>query len=292
VNPLTTLRSIWKHPANRGKQAEAIARYFWWQSTKRLGRPHFDLPFHGLKLRCHADSHSASAALYFSGLPDYREMQFIRRYLRPGDCFIDVGANVGVYTLLAASIVGPAGTVHAFEPMPRTHARLRENVEINGLAHVSCHGIALSEHVGPAQFAAPVDDSLPSLAYGQSPAAIIEVQCSTLDSAFPEGTITMMKLDVEGAEPLILRGASQHLAAGNPPVIQIEMDGFSTRFGIETHDFIDEIVARGYDIAIYDPDEHRLIATRRPWEHRVLNVLAIHQPSRDFVEQRLASETN
>jgi hypothetical protein len=164
MKPWTTLASVWTHPANRGRRLAAVARYFWWQAAKRTVLAYHDLPFHGTRLRCYADSHSASAALYFSGLPDYREMQFIRRYLRPGDCFVDVGANIGVYSLLAASIVGPGGMVHAFEPMKRTFERLVENVAMNALRHVQCHRLALSDAAGVVRLTEPGDDSLVGLA--------------------------------------------------------------------------------------------------------------------------------
>lgn len=68
---LNTLHQIATHPANKGKGVPSLARYINWQLSKRLlGTTHRDIDFHGLKLRCHADSHSASAALYFNGLPD------------------------------------------------------------------------------------------------------------------------------------------------------------------------------------------------------------------------------
>lgn len=287
MSPWTTLHSIWKHPANCSRKFQAISRYFWWQAAKRTVLKHFDLPFHGLKLRCYPDSHSASAVLYFSGLPDFREMQFMRHYLRHGDCFVDVGANIGVYTLLAASIVGSAGVVHAFEPVQRTFDRLTENVVNNRLDQVHCHRLALSETPGTARLTNPGDDSLIGIASCSMDRGTDEVPCATVDSVLAGVSIAMMKIDVEGAEPLVLRGARSHLQAGNPPVMQIEMDGYSARYGLATHEFIDEIESYGYEIAIYDPQSHRLIATRRPWEHDVLNVLVIHRGAWTAVESRL-----
>lgn len=287
MSPWTTLQSIWKHPANRGHRLSASARYFWWQLAKRTVLHHYDLEFHGLKLRCHRDSHSASAALYFSGLPDYREMQFMRRYLRPGDCFVDVGANVGVYTLLAASIVGARGTVHAFEPAPATFQRLCENTALNKLSVVHLHQIAVSDSAGNVEMTDPGDDALVRISTGLSEEQGSRIECVKLEDFLPATSMAMLKIDVEGAEPLVLRGARKHLAAGNPPVIQIELDGYSMHYGTTTHDFIDEIESWGYDIAVYDPEASLLIYTRTPWKFGVLNALAIHRASRDAVQARL-----
>lgn len=290
MSPWSTVASIWVHPANSDRKFQAVSRYLWWQAAKRALLKHYDLPFHGLKLRCYPDSHSASAALYYSGLPDYREMQFMRRYLRPGDCFVDVGANVGVYALLAASIVGSTGAVHAFEPLQSTFDRLAENVAINRLDQVRCYRVALSDTSGVVHLTEPGDDSLVGIASSGMKHGTDEVACATLDSVFAGNSIAMMKIDVEGAEPLVLRGARGHLQAANPPVMQIEMDGYSSRFGLPTHEFIDEIFSLGYEIAIYDPKSNRLTSTHRPWEHGVLNVLAIHRDAWAAVEARTGAE--
>ena len=78
-----------------------------------------------MTLRCYPDSPSASAMIYCHDSPDFHEMNFIRRYLRAGDTFLDIGANIGVYSLLAASRVGPSGRVVAFEPAKQASKKNR-----------------------------------------------------------------------------------------------------------------------------------------------------------------------
>ena len=65
--------------------------------------------------------------------------------MRPGDVFVDVGANIGLYTLIAAHIVGASGRVYAFEPGSETYRRLLSNVQLNQMTNVSCHELALSD---------------------------------------------------------------------------------------------------------------------------------------------------
>jgi FkbM family methyltransferase len=269
---------------------QAVTRYLTWQFAKRTYASHWDIPYHGLTLRCHRDSHSASAAMYFNGMPDFREMSFIKRYLRPGDTFLDIGANVGVYTLLAASIVGPSGIVHAFEPGALALSHLRENIALNKLDNVRVYELALSNRQGEARLVAGGDDCVASLVPESGDASsqeAITIKCATLDGYLPEAHFAMAKLDIEGAEPMALRGAVQHLARGNPPVLQIEMDGYSKKYGVQTHDFIAWLAEHGYDVGIYDATRNVIEFTDKPWRQGALNVLAVSRNRQREVIERL-----
>ena len=116
--------SIWNHPANSHERVQSVLRFLGWQLSKRAFRQPRVIPFHGRKLKCYPDSTSTSAALYFNGLADYWEMKFIEAYLRSGDNFLYIGANTGVYSILAAACVGETGSIDAFEPMERTALRI------------------------------------------------------------------------------------------------------------------------------------------------------------------------
>jgi hypothetical protein len=85
------------------------------------------------------------------------------------------------------------------------------------------------------------------------------------------------------------RGALGHLSRGNPPVLQIEMYGYSKKYGVETHDFIAELDQAGYDVGIYDVESNSIAFTRTPWLDGVLNVLAVSRARRNEVLARLAS---
>ena len=121
MNPLTEaaglIRFVLRHPANRGRAISALARFVAWQAWKRVvGRPR-DLRFRdGFRLRAWPDSTVASMMIYCRGRPDWHEALFLRHFLKPGDGFVDVGAHVGTYSLLAGALVGPSGWVEAFEP--------------------------------------------------------------------------------------------------------------------------------------------------------------------------------
>jgi FkbM family methyltransferase len=289
TTPSILLRLIWEHPANRDRRLTAIGSALLWQAYKRaIGRP-FDLSVYGgLKLRAYPDSHEASRFIYFGGLPDYAEMTFIRRFLRPGDWVIDGGANVGTYTLLAAALVGSTGRVDAFEPAPLEASRLRENVERNRLRQVHVHEAALADASGEGSFTVDRPSGNRLSRTEDARANVKVVSLLTIDSALPM-TYTMAKLDLEGAEPLALRGAVEHLANGSPPVLLLELvDRFLRRFGSSAVTLADWLEQRGYVLAAYDPTKNQLDFGGRPLAGSLTNVFAVFGAKRMFVERRLA----
>ena len=119
-----------------------VARLAAWQVWQRAtGRPFTVRTADGLRLKCYPHSPQASAVIY-TGMPEYRDVHFVRDYLTAGDRFIDVGANVGVFTLTVASVAG--SVAEAFEPSSTAFPRLVENIELNLLgapsACPSCGG--------------------------------------------------------------------------------------------------------------------------------------------------------
>jgi hypothetical protein len=98
----------------------------------------------------------------------------------------------------------------------------------------------------------------------------------------------MAKFDIEGHEPLALAGASGMLAEGNPPVMQIEMAGYSKLFGVPTAELIQRLDGADYQCLRYDPTRRQLSDASRPWEMSLDNVLAVFRPARQAVEARVA----
>lgn len=282
------LEFVWSHPANRGARGEAVLRAIRWQIRKRLTRRHFDLRvFGGLTLRCYPNSILASSMIYAGGLPDYHEMNFIRRYLRPGEGFIDIGANIGVYTLLAASIVGNEGRVESFEPGPEALGRLRENVAINRLSQVTIHSFAVGDCIGKIRFQCGGDAtnrmaSANNVLHGNN----MEVQCVTLDGMFKDRTFSMGKIDIEGAEPLALIGASEMIRSLNPPVWMLEINGLLNSYGYSEKQLAAWLAERGYRLALFDANALSLTPSNEPWKTSG-NSIAVAESKWDEVVSRV-----
>jgi FkbM family methyltransferase len=145
---------------------------------------------------------------------------FVRRTLRPGAVFVDVGAHVGWFTLVACDTVGPDGKVFAIEPQPKLASLIRSSLAVNGFAdRASVYNLALSDERSKATlFQRPNDSGCATiLAPGKGFIIETEVDVFTLDEIIDGQKVDYIKIDAEGAEPRILRGAIATLDA-NPEI--------------------------------------------------------------------------
>lgn len=151
------------------------------------------------------------------GTYEFDKQRRMAALLRPGMTVYDIGANVGFYTLLSAVLVGPAGRVVSFEPVPRNLAFLRRHVQLNALKNVTIVDKALSDHEGTISF-----DEGPSHTMGKiAPGGSLAVAMTALDSLREATDLpapSLLKVDVEGAELLVLRGGERTLRACGPVI--------------------------------------------------------------------------
>ena len=143
-------------------------------------------------------------------------MKLLRATLQPDGVFVDVGANVGFHTVLASQLVGPAGRVVAIEPTPWTLELLRANVWRSGAA-VSVLPVAASDAPGRTRLA--VDPGHRSGARVDVTGGV-EVEAARLDDLLPDAVVDVLKIDVEGGEPLVLRGA-RNLIERSPGLVAV-----------------------------------------------------------------------
>lgn len=189
--------------------------------TTRLGN--------GMKIKVHAHDHVGGQILRFG----YYEREIVRlfeRLLRPGMVFVDVGAHVGQYTLVASKLVGSTGAVHSFEPDPETYDWLQSNIRRNRLTNVLANRVALTAEPGTMRlYLSNISDigsnSLqpPPNSSGRS----CEVICTPLDqylNNYRVSRVDLIKMDVEGAESSALAGAKSHLSRDDRPPIIIEFE--------------------------------------------------------------------
>lgn len=167
------------------------------------------------------------------------ELDFILDILEPGMTFVDVGANVGLFSIPAAMKVG-SGRVFAFEPSPSTYGLLVTNAQLNNLTNLHAVRSALGDYVGKAVLNVNVSgkDGLNTIGKPTHPQCEVTrketVPITTLDMFLRENGIThikAMKIDVEGAEPLVLHGATGLLARLDAPLILFECGQLSAGFG-------------------------------------------------------------
>jgi FkbM family methyltransferase len=165
--------------------------------------------------------------MVYLGAYERWETRVVRRVLRPGMCFVDVGANVGYFTLLAARRVGPTGRVFAVEPSPWAADRLAAAIAENGLHHVRVERCGLGAAPGTATLYDPrPDNHTPTmLADAGSPGRTVPVR--TLDECVREwgaDRIDLLKIDVEGYEPAVFAGGERALAGGTVRAVLCEFN--------------------------------------------------------------------
>ncbi|HXG59056.1 MAG TPA: FkbM family methyltransferase [Thermoanaerobaculia bacterium] len=161
--------------------------------------------------------HSATHGCWLGTYERDSQAVFARLVSR-GDVVLDIGANVGFFTILASRLVGREGTVCAFEPLPRNVELLKEHVRLNAASNVRVFAVAVASTIGRASFEVAGSPSMGRLAETGS----IEVETASLDSFWRSGALslpTFMKIDVEGAEYEVLTGARELLDAARPAIL-------------------------------------------------------------------------
>jgi FkbM family methyltransferase len=174
----------------------------------------------GLAAGIRLDIFPRSEKYYWLGTYEPQVLEAIATRLRPGASYWDVGAHLGYMVAVASRLVGPTGTVVAFEPNPENVRRLRRTIELNDLRNVMVRDVALSDHLGESQFFLSGSSSMGSLLPGPSGTPTVHVRTSTIDEELKTVPIPdLVKIDVEGGEDAVLAGATGLIEHHRPELI-------------------------------------------------------------------------
>lgn len=219
--------------------------------------------------------------------------QFLGAALRPGDTFIDVGAHVGYFSMLAAALVGPAGRVISFEPDTANYAHLLEHVERNAAAQVLPVPLAVGAEPRVADFFINDDNdgghglwevgTHPFNARTREARRTRKVFLTTLDDFLDAGgsrRVKAIKIDAEGSEVAVLTGARRLLEQHAVPFIVAEINRFAlSAMGTSEAALRAMMTALGYETYLFQPGQtvlHRLTADQTVETDHVFNVLFRH----------------
>ena len=200
------------------------------------------------------------------GLPEPGMTRLFASLIQPGMVVVDIGAHIGIYTLFALRHLSGHGRLYSFEPTPKTHALLRDNVQVNGFLEsgvVRLDPRALSDHAGMATFTAyPNNSGHNSLFAGTTPGESFTVETVTLDAALAgESRIDVIKIDAEGSEPFILRGMTRILATSPGLRIFVEFaPEHLRRAGIEPLQWYAELLELGLRVRRVEDVSGELLA--------------------------------
>lgn len=253
---INTVLNIIRHPFNRSNKLSAIFRFIKWQIGSRLvpGEVIYEW-INGSKIIARTGETGVTGNIY-CGLHESSDMAFLLHVLRSDDLFVDVGANVGSYTVLSSAVVGAKS--YCFEPVPSTFNRLRSNIRINGMNDkVICSNVALGSEKGKIYFSSDQNCMNHVIADHEVVENKIEVPVSTMDEEI-EGVPFLMKIDVEGYETPALEGAKALLSKEGVCAIIMELNGAGARYGYNESKILELMAEFGFNTYSYDPFKRKL----------------------------------
>jgi FkbM family methyltransferase len=240
------VKFIWEHPSNEGHRTRAVMRAVGFQVRARVLHRR-TLARLGDRSAIWADLHRTGASrVVYANPPDHHEMLTWRNFIRQGDLFVDVGANVGSYSIWVAEL---GADVIALEPAEDTFALLEENVALNGYPIKTIRAAA-----GPAQGTARFTSGRDCVNH-LDPGGVSEIAMLTIDSIIGNRTVAGMKVDVEGFEVDVLHGCERALSEHRVRLLQLEWNSTSMQAVGADRKPVADLLAR-YDYHLYcaDPD--------------------------------------
>jgi FkbM family methyltransferase len=249
------LRSIINHPLNDGARLAAVSRFIRWQLASRIIKRPISLPFVEDTVLLTQSGMTGATYNWYCGLHEPQEMGFVLHATRPDDLFVDVGANVGSYTILAAGVV--KARVISVEPIPSTFEHLQANIRLNKLNTVEAHCCGLSSSPGELRFITTLDTMNRVALHSESlPTTVVPV--TTLDLLLAGQIPKIIKIDVEGHELAVLNGGFNTLSAEALEAVILETNGSSARFGVTDDALFQKMRSFGFESCEYDPFDRRL----------------------------------
>jgi FkbM family methyltransferase len=249
---IRTLIFITNHPLNRKRKTKALVNFVKWQIGCRLipGEVVFNW-INDSKIIAQKGETSATGNIY-CGLYTFSEMAYVLHLLTPNDIFVDVGSNIGCYTILACAVKGAKG--YCFEPVPSTFNRLRDNLRLNNLTdRVNAYNIGIADKEEVLYFTSYRNTTNLVVRDGKSDPDTVSVKVTTLDKILTSESPTLIKIDVEGYETPVIYGALDTLRKDSLNSLIIRLKGHGARYGYDEREIFKLMKSLGFNLYKYDP---------------------------------------
>lgn len=263
--------ALWRHCARRRIPERVVIRWY-----------------DGLRVETYLGN-DLSLCLFVGGAYEPNEFMLLSRVLRPGMFFVDVGSNDGLYALFAARRVAPDGRVMALEPSRREFARLQRNLALNRITNIVALPVAAGERAGTGElriagFGHEGQNTLGGFAYDIEAAGVETVRVAPLDRLVQDEAfdrVDVVKIDAEGAELGVLRGACGILSRHRPLVMLELLQAALRQQGASRADVVELLAGHGYEFLSYGSSGR---PERRPtMDLDGANIVAIHREN-DLLE--------
>jgi FkbM family methyltransferase len=252
----STIKYLFTHPLTRTQRIKTLLKFIRWQIGVRLIKEKVIIPWVDDAQLIIGVGESGSTGNLYAGLADYEDMLFILHALHPTDIFIDIGANCGVYTILASKVVKAKSI--AFEPVLESFQRLINQIQINRITGLVS---PINKGVGDKKtklFFTNNLDAMNKVSTISKASNTMEVEVIALDDELDKDKNYFIKIDVEGFEYNVISGANKILSSTNVMALIIELNGSSNYFGYSNEVIHDKIISLNFTPVSYDPIKRSL----------------------------------
>lgn len=257
---ISILNHLLTHPLNRSNKTIAIVRYLKWQIGSRIVPG--DIIFEWIndsKIVARTGETGVTGNIY-CGLHEFPDMAYLLHVLRKEDLFVDIGANVGSYTILACAAIGARG--YCFEPVPSTFSKLRANIKLNNLEEtVVSFRLALGSDNSEVYFSTDQNCMNHVMAKDEKNEKQTTVKVTTLDTMLKEPPF-LIKIDVEGYETPTLIGAESTLKNEELCSVIMELNGSGSRYGYDENQILEMMLDNNFKTYSYNPFERKLVSLK------------------------------
>jgi FkbM family methyltransferase len=283
ANLSTINKAIWlfSHPEFRQRPLTVLSRMAKWEWHRLSSRP-ARLQLDQLKLIARPFDGNGRLICYFGEKFDGL-FEFLKQFLKPGMICVDVGANIGSHAVNAGRLVGETGKVYAFEADPETCAILKQNVALNQLDNIIVKNECVLDKEGYITLYINKDSGKNSVLLSRSSEInrTITVHGDTLDNALSKSRkVDLLKIDVEGADFRVLRGAEKIFQINPPSIVVIEIHDVDSD-NVNSKEVLQFLQSHNYEI--YSYKNNRLLPHDYPRERG--NVYAVHSTAVAMVAQ-------
>ena len=273
---LTSLQTLLKSEYNKSHPLFALSRFIHWKIFRvlKLRNQTYKL-WDNKKLILNYDSFQSMWVMY-NYIVDWEEFNLIRDLLDHDDQVCDIGSNMGFYTIWMSKFIGSSGKIHSFEPDQKNFLRLQENVSVNNLESiVQINQQAVSEQDGKASFTKGFDGENHISSDGNG--STIEITTIKLDTYAEKNSILFfkyIKIDVEGFEYAVLKGAENLLKDHRIAVLQLEINQSIQNSGYRIDDILNILNTYDYQLCRYDVTNKKLFEIE--YSDKRDNYFAVH----------------
>jgi len=279
------LRSINKHPLAGKHKIKAYYKFLKWQILSRTRKAGLKMEFTKSTFLFAKKGMEGATGNIYMGLHEFEDMGFLLHFLNSKDLFLDIGSNIGSYTILASGQIG-AKTI-AFEPVPSTFNSLKKNIELNNINdRVIAMEVATGSTFGVINFTINLDSEnhVRPESFNKLSEDCVNVPILTIDSITSKhGYPTLAKIDVEGFETEVLKGMADTLHDRTLNAIIIELNGSGKRYGFDEDEIHRLFLKNEFCPYYYDPFTRQLNLLNTYGKFNTLYIRDL-----DFVKERIA----